>query len=259
MISLIMKIKRIYILFCCFLIVIVCIPFRRTLRRTFESVLQTVSGKKTVGDRLNEFRDTVRKRLVYDFKKIGCEYPPEAMIFLFLKDEKMLEVWVSDDEKKLKHLKSYPVLDLSGRSGPKLKEGDGQVPEGIYKIDSLNPNSMFHLSIRLNYPNEFDREMGKADGRKELGSDIMIHGSDCSAGCLAMGDQTAEDLFVLAAITGVDNVTIIITPVDFRAKELPDSTTGLPDWSSKLYSKLKLRLNSLNAKIANYDKSKKSH
>lgn len=43
----------------------------------------------------------------------------------------------------------------------------------------------------------------------------MIHGKRCSVGCLAMGDEAAEDLFVLAAETGIENVSIILSPVDF--------------------------------------------
>ena len=54
----------------------------------------------------------------------------------------------------------YPVLGASGVLGPKLKEGDRQVPEGVYRVPELNPNSDFHLSLRLDYPNEFDRAQG---------------------------------------------------------------------------------------------------
>ncbi len=44
------------------------------------------------------------------------------------------------------HLKSYPICNYSGELGPKLKEGDGQAPEGFYEItkESLNPNSNYH-------------------------------------------------------------------------------------------------------------------
>ena len=69
----------------------------------------------------------------------------------------------------------YPILAASGVLGPKLREGDKQVPEGIYGAEALNPNSKFHLSIRLNYPNTFDRRMAQSDGRTQLGGDIMIH------------------------------------------------------------------------------------
>ncbi len=65
---------------------------------------------------------------------------------------------------------------------PKFKEGDGQIPEGIYGIEYLNPNSKFHLSMKINYPNSFDKEMAKIDNRKNLGGDIMIHGSNKTIG-----------------------------------------------------------------------------
>ena len=83
---------------------------------------------------------------------------------------------------------------MSGRLGPKLKEGDRQVPEGLYRVESLNPNSRYHLSLRVNYPNEQDKSYGRLDGRNNLGTDIMIHGKDCSIGCLAMGDPSCDFL-----------------------------------------------------------------
>jgi murein L,D-transpeptidase YafK len=70
----------------------------------------------------------------------------------------------------------------SGKAGPKLREGDGQVPEGIYRIDGLNPNSSYHLSLKLNYPNDFDLEQARTEGRTELGGDIFIHGKAVSIG-----------------------------------------------------------------------------
>ena len=57
-----------------------------------------------------------------------------------------------------------PVLGASGGLGPKLREGDRQVPEGVYSIVYLNPNSVAHLSLALGYPNAFDR--AHADGRR---------------------------------------------------------------------------------------------
>jgi len=236
------KIKRIHILFVCLFIVIVSIPFHRKIRRCFESFLQTLRGKYTVNDRIKEYGEIVKNRLKNDFKNIATEYPPEFLVYICLKQEHKLEVWASRDDKTYMFVKSYPVLGLSGSLGPKLKEGDGQVPEGIYIIDSLNPNSAFHLSIRLDYPNDFDRTMGKNDKRLSLGSDIMIHGKTCSVGCLAMGDLAAEDLFILSAQTGIDNVKIIISPIDFRINKLPENMPELPKWSSVLYSELKIEL-----------------
>ena len=120
-------------------------------------------------------------------------------------------------------------------------EGDHQVPEGVYRAEFLNPNSRFHLSIRLNYPNAFDRQMAAADGREQLGGDIMIHGSSSSVGCLAMGDQAAEDLFVLSALVTKERTRIVVSPTDFRlANSRVD--VSVPPWVSRLYESLRVEL-----------------
>ena len=131
---------------------------------------------------------------------------------------------------------------MSGKLGPKLKEGDRQVPEGIYELESLNPNSLYHLALRVSYPNTDDIRRGEMDGRPNLGSDIMIHGKNCSIGCLAMGDKAAEDLFVLAAQTGMENVTIILSPVDFRVRDLPSDMPAMPAWTQDLYETIRQEL-----------------
>ena len=117
-----------------------------------------------------------------------------------------------------------------------------QVPEGVYGLESLNPNSLYHLALRVAYPNADDIRRGKVDGRTELGGDIMIHGKDCSIGCLAMGDEAAEDLFVLAAQTGIDNVTVILSPVDFRLRGLPKDMPTTPAWAQDLYGAIRQEL-----------------
>src|SRR5690606_33287906 len=113
--------------------------------------------------------------------------------------------WVPDAHGAWVAVHQYPVLAASGQAGPKLREGDRQVPEGFYAIESLHPNSRFHLALRVNYPNQSDRQRAAEDGRTNLGGDIMIHGSNASVGCLAMGDPAAEDLFVLVADVGIQN------------------------------------------------------
>ena len=77
----------------------------------------------------------------------------------------MLEVWGRLKSGELELIKRYPITGFSGGPGLKLRDGDGQIPEGIYAVEYLNPNSHFHLSIKLNYPNAFDKAKGKADGR----------------------------------------------------------------------------------------------
>jgi murein L,D-transpeptidase YafK len=71
----------------------------------------------------------------------------------------------------------------------------------------------------------------------------MIHGSAVSVGCLAMGDEAAEDLFVLAADTGLKNISVVLAPVDFRDKHksVPASAKA-PAWTTSLYEKLREQL-----------------
>lgn len=241
-----MKIKRIYVLFIVLLLCVCAIPFRGVVRRKAVSIIQTVKGKTTVAQRLNEYGNAVRKRLSEDFMKAGVTYPLNGIILVGLKQENLLEVWVSNDGKDYKFLKSYPILAASGTLGAKLAEGDMQVPEGIYEVESLNPNSLYHLALRIAYPNSFDQAKAKLDGRTDLGSDIMIHGKNCSIGCLAMGDEAAEDLFVLVAETGINRTLVVLSPVDFRVHEIPAGVKNLPAWSPELYDNIKAELMKLN-------------
>jgi murein L,D-transpeptidase YafK len=132
------------------------------------------------------------------------------------KREKVVHLYAAGETEAPRFVHAYPVLAASGQLGPKLAEGDRQVPEGIYRIESLNPNSRFHLSLRLDYPNQFDRARAQEEGRQELGGDIMIDGAASSIGCLAIGDPAIEELFVLVADVGRENVSVILSPVDLR-------------------------------------------
>jgi murein L,D-transpeptidase YafK len=147
-----------------------------------------------------------------------------------------VELWASDGGAPA-FVRSYPILDASGHSGPKLKEWDMQVPEGIYRIVLLNPASAYHLSMKVDYPNAYDRRRAREDGRGDLGGDIYIHGGDQSIGCLAVGDRAIEDLFVLVARAGVDHVEVIIAPSDLR-RRAPPKPADSPPWVRELYGRI---------------------
>ncbi len=201
-----------------------------------------MGGGRSVEDRVVEFGEAVRRRLQPCFDRIEIPYPPTQLSLLGFKHEKRLEVWVKAERSVWKLLKTYPILAASGTLGPKLREGDQQVPEGIYAIELLNPNSRFHLSLRVSYPNAFDREQARRDGRTRPGSDIMIHGKNCSVGCLAMGDSAAEELFIMAALCGIGNIRVIISPVDFRIRAIPVDMPDVPLWTSTLYDSIRQAL-----------------
>lgn len=243
--SLEMRIKGLLILLVVLALGVCAIPLRAQFRRSVATVIRIMNAKKTTSDRVAQYGDAARTRLAPKFAKLKVAYPPRRVTLVGLKAERTLQVWVSGEDGTWQHLRDYPILGLSGLLGPKLKEGDKQVPEGLYRLESLNPNSLYHLALRVNYPNSQDRQWGKQDGRAELGSDIMIHGKTCSIGCLAMGDEAAEDLFVLAAEAGIDNVAIVIAPVDFRTRDLPVQMPTLPTWTGELYETIKQELQKL--------------
>jgi hypothetical protein len=207
-------------------------------------LLQRLRGQATVSDRLAQYGPAARARWQPYFEKQGVAYPPQKILLGGLKREKRLEVYAADAGRPFRFIRALPIRRMSGKLGPKLRYGDYQVPEGFYRVASLNPNSAFHVALRVDYPNAFDRSQAQREGRADLSGGIMIHGSDASVGCLAMGDETAEDLFVLAAETGPDNVDVILSPVDFRVAQEPADPTRLA-WVSGLYTDIGAALRAL--------------
>lgn len=119
-----------------------------------------------------------------------------APVFLrIFKEESVLELWLQKPGGRYVLFKSYPICAYSGSLGPKMREGDRQAPEGFYAFNQghLNPNSRYHLSFNLNYPNAYDRAHGYT------GSYLMVHGKCVSIGCYAMGDVQIEEIYTLVA------------------------------------------------------------
>jgi murein L,D-transpeptidase YafK len=110
------------------------------------------------------------------------------------KEEKTLEFFIENPSTgRFELFRQYPIAAASGTLGPKLAEGDRQVPEGFYEVppSAMNPNSRFHLAFNIGYPNALDRSLSRT------GSAIMIHGDRVSVGCLAMTDELIEEIYTL--------------------------------------------------------------
>lgn len=233
-------------------LIVVCLLgyiFRDRLRVLTVPIIRQIRGDFTVEERLQEFGKAARTRWQPYFEKSKVPYPPGSVVFVGLKAEELLEIYAPNADGDLQFVRSFPICAASGTNGPKLEEGDLQVPEGIYRISFLNANSAYHLSLRVNYPNEFDRQKGKTDGRSDLGGDIMIHGNCVSIGCLAMRDQAAEDLFVLAADVGIRNTKVVLAPYDFRNRALSQNDlANLPSWTPELYGLIQKELHGLPKK-----------
>lgn len=152
-------------------------------------------AKINKGDRVAAARAKCEPALRKLCSDASLAYPPRELFLRVFKLEQRLEVWARDTGPFTK-LKSYPFTANSGQLGPKRREGDLQIPEGFYVIDRFNPKSSYHLSLRVNYPNASDLILSDP---KLPGSDIYIHGSNLSIGCVAVGDAEIEEVYVLCA------------------------------------------------------------
>ena len=204
-----------------------------------------LSGQRAVENILQSYSAHATRKLTPYFAKAKVSYPPREVTFIVLKQEMKLELWARDSG-EFRFIRDYVIQAASGVAGPKLRQGDKQVPEGIYRIVALNPNSHYHLSMKLNYPNGFDLLHARREGRSAPGSDILIHGKAASSGCLAMGDEAIEELFVLTAQVGAENVKVVIAPHDPRTYPLKADSKEDPEWTTELYSIISREIKALS-------------
>ncbi len=129
------------------------------------------------------------------------------------KKERELEVWAKDQTStQFTLLTTYAFCTTSGVLGPKRKEGDLQIPEGVYRINHFNPFSTFHLSLGINYPNASDRILSDP---KHPGGAIYIHGNCVSIGCIPITDEKIKELYILAVEAkngGQESIPVHIFP-----------------------------------------------
>jgi murein L,D-transpeptidase YafK len=164
----------------------------------------------------NRLEDTLQQQFID--KKLN--WPPEGLYIRSFKYDRQLEVWVKGSAKEpYKLFKTYKVCMQSGTMGPKRMEGDYQVPEGFYYINEFNPNSHYHLSLGLNYPNASDRMLSDS---LRPGGEIYIHGNCVSTGCLPISDGPMEEVYILATHAreqGQEFIPVHIFPVKYGVKK----------------------------------------
>lgn len=137
------------------------------------------------------------------------------------KHEKQLELWARASKgKKFKLIKTYAFCRSSGVLGPKRRDGDRQIPEGLYIIERYNPFSQFYLSLGLNYPNKSDRILGE---KGNLGGDIFIHGKCVTIGCIPITDELIKELYLICVYArsgGQKRVPVHIFPARMNANNM---------------------------------------
>lgn len=132
--------------------------------------------------------------------KFKTYHGPEVTRVVVFKDERKMHLLHKEEV-----LKSYDMGLGFAPEGHKNFEGDGKTPEGHYVINRRNPNSEFHLSVGISYPNNTDRVRALAAGKRP-GGDIFIHGRpwkyqdgkrDWTAGCIAVTNREIEEIYAM--------------------------------------------------------------
>ena len=147
------------------------------------------------------------ERLRGQFTDLGLELGDPVYMRVF-KEESELEVWIkSRHELQYVLFKIFRLTHCAGKPGPKLREGDGQAPEGFYfaSSGSMRPDTRHYLGIDLGFPNAYDKESGYT------GSDLMIHGGANAAGAFALSPRDIEEVYTVveASLEGGQKMTPI--------------------------------------------------
>ncbi|WP_279483870.1 murein L,D-transpeptidase [Aureimonas sp. SK2] len=120
--------------------------------------------------------------------------PQGSILVRIFKEESELEVWKLGEDGRYALHKTHPLCRWSGKLGPKKTNGDRQAPEGFYRVTRalMNPNSKYHRSFNLGYPNPLERSLGYT------GDSLMVHGACSSSGCFAMTDEGVAEVYAEA-------------------------------------------------------------
>lgn len=191
--------------------------------------------------RFREAHEQYLPKIKTQFARRKVPFPPQALTVRIFKDEDELEIWArGKGQKAYSFIKSFKIFSLSGNPGPKRGNGDQQIPEGFYHINYYNPASLYHFSVRINYPNESDRKLGYKDNLEE---DVYIFGETVSVGSICLNDESIKELYVILAEVrdgGVEKIPVQIFPFKMtdenfdRFKEIYGDDQGLLKFWSNL-------------------------
>lgn len=135
----------------------------------------------------------MRPRVQGKLERLGLQLGDPVFVRLF-KEEGELEVWMqAEGNKNYTLFRVYRLSDVVGKPGPKIREGDGQAPEGFYYVPGsrLRPDSRHHLAFDIGYPNDFDRHHGRT------GKDLLVHGGSKAFGAFSLPTESMEEVYTL--------------------------------------------------------------
>jgi murein L,D-transpeptidase YafK len=161
----------------------------------------------------------------------GLRWPLDEVSIRVFKEERVVEVWGGRAGQPQVLVLATPICAASGTLGPKRREGDLQVPEGLYEVSEFNPTSSYHLALKVSYPNASDRLRGDA---RRPGGLIYLHGSCVSIGCIAIEDGPVELVYLLALEARRQPVPLDIFPFRMTAERV----AGAPPSYRALWAEL---------------------
>lgn len=168
-----------------------------------DDLLEIAEAQATKMSRVDAARDRLKTQLPALFAAQKVAWPPSETFLRAIKFNDdgtpgVVELWARNkDQAQLTLIQTYPICAMSGILGPKRKQGDLQVPEGFYTIEKLNPQSSYHLSLRVDYPNASDKIRGRRDDASaDLGGDIMVHGECVTIGCIPLQNAPIEEVYL---------------------------------------------------------------
>lgn len=180
--------------------------------------------------RVKEAYEQKEKAVQHYFKSKNLDYVGFQLFIRAFKKEMELEIWIKEkDHESFSLLHMYEFCSSSGTLGPKRREGDVQIPEGVYHINHFNPQSNFYLSLGLNYPNASDKILSD---KKHPGGSIYIHGNCVTIGCIPITDDKIKELYVLAVEArnnGQEKIPVHIFPARLTDENLITLKNTSPD------------------------------
>jgi murein L,D-transpeptidase YafK len=140
------------------------------------------------------------------------------IIIRVFKAESELEIWKEKDNEFVLFA-TYPICHWSGTTGPKLRDGDKQAPEGFYTVGrhQTHHQGRWPKSLNIGFPNILDQSLTRT------GSDILIHGGCSSVGCFAMTNPVMDEIQTLteaALESGQDVVPVQVYPFRLTAENM---------------------------------------
>lgn len=163
-------------------------------------------------------------------KRVGIHQQNFEIFIRGFKFEEDLEVWAKNiDEEYYKLVTTYKFCKNVGELGPKRREGDKQIPEGIYSISKFNPNSDFFLSLKIDYPNKSDRVLSD---QSYPGGLIFIHGGCETIGCIPITNSFIKELYILcveAKNNGQESIPVHLFPARLTQENFQLLSEQYPD------------------------------